>query len=115
MCKHADSDREKRRLRGKFDLTTAVHKAEYINVKRPLGKKTGKPIEPAHKFEVNLEADNFTKEKSVNIDLIFSHRLRWTDMMFSCNTSYRSTKIQNRVGESLPSNVSSAQASIVSN
>jgi arginine-tRNA-protein transferase len=44
---------------------TAVHKAEYTNVKRPVDKKTGKPIEPAHKFEVNLEGDSFTKEKYV--------------------------------------------------
>lgn len=49
-----------------FDLPTAVHKAEYDIVKKPVGKKSGKPIEPAHKFEINLEGDNFTKEKSVN-------------------------------------------------
>ncbi|OAL23227.1 hypothetical protein AYO22_06277 [Fonsecaea multimorphosa] len=54
---------EKRRLRDKFDLSIAVHKAEYDNVKRPVGKKTGVPIEPAHRFEVNLEGDSFTKEK----------------------------------------------------
>jgi len=47
-------------------LPTAVHKAEYNVVKKPVGKRSGKPIEPAHKFEVNLEGDNFTKEKSVN-------------------------------------------------
>jgi hypothetical protein len=62
----ADLDREKRRFRDKFDLTTAVHKAEYDTVKKPIGKKSGKPIEPAHKFEINLEGDNFTKEKFVN-------------------------------------------------
>jgi hypothetical protein len=32
-------------------------------VERPKNKKTAKPIEPAHKFEVSLEADSFTKEK----------------------------------------------------
>jgi len=53
-------------LRDTFDLPTAVHKAEYNVVKKPVGKRSGKPIEPAHKFEVNLEGDNFTKEKSVN-------------------------------------------------
>lgn len=61
----ADLDREKRRLRDKFDLPIAVHKAEYDTVKKPVGKKTGKPIEPAHKFEINLEGDNFTEEKFV--------------------------------------------------
>ncbi len=57
------STRDKRRLRGNFDLLGAVHKAEYDNVKRPTDKKLGKPVEPAHKFEVNLEGDSFTKEK----------------------------------------------------
>ncbi|KAJ9614145.1 Arginyl-tRNA--protein transferase 1 [Cladophialophora chaetospira] len=59
----ANVRREKRRLRGSFDLLHAVHRAEYDNVKRPTDKKSNKPIEPAHKFEVNLEGDNFTKEK----------------------------------------------------
>ena len=59
----ADLAREKRRLRGVFDLTSAVHKAEYDNIKRPVGKKSSKPIEPAHKFQVNLESDSFTEEK----------------------------------------------------
>ena len=59
----SDSYREKRQSRDKFDLITTVHKAEYGNVKRPVGKKSGKPLEPAHKFEVNLEGDSFTKEK----------------------------------------------------
>ncbi|RVX76073.1 hypothetical protein B0A52_00430 [Exophiala mesophila] len=57
------SREEKRRLRGVFDLTSAVHKAEYDNIKRPVGKKSSKPIEPAHKFQVNLESDSFTEEK----------------------------------------------------
>ncbi|KIW63300.1 hypothetical protein, variant 1 [Phialophora macrospora] len=54
---------EKRRLRGCFDLSLAVHKAEYDNISRPGDKRTGNPIEPAHKFEVNLEGDSFTREK----------------------------------------------------
>jgi len=57
------SREEKRRNRGTFDLLTAVHKAEYDNVKRPVNKKTGKLIEPTHKFEINLEGDSCTKEK----------------------------------------------------
>ncbi|KAK5443491.1 Arginyl-tRNA--protein transferase 1 [Exophiala xenobiotica] len=63
MLDYTDFFREKRRNRGTFDLLTAVHKAEYDNVKRPVNKKTGKPIEPAHKFEINLEGDSCTKEK----------------------------------------------------
>ncbi|ETI19620.1 hypothetical protein G647_09454 [Cladophialophora carrionii CBS 160.54] len=59
----ADFCREKSRLRGCFDLSLAVHKAEYDKISRPKDKRTGNPIEPAHKFEVNLEGDSFTKEK----------------------------------------------------
>ena len=55
--------REKKQKRDRFELTEAIHAAEYSNVKRPLGKKSGKPIEPAHKFEVNLEPGSSTKEK----------------------------------------------------
>ena len=61
----ADSSREKKTRRDKFDLLEAVHLSEYPNVKRPVGRKSGEPIEPAHKFEVNLEADSSTKEKYV--------------------------------------------------
>ncbi|KIW77372.1 hypothetical protein Z517_09818 [Fonsecaea pedrosoi CBS 271.37] len=57
----------------KFDLSTAVHKAEYDNVKRPVGKKTGVSIEPAHRFEVNLEGDSFTKEK---YEIFLKYQLR---------------------------------------
>lgn len=63
MLDYSDFFREKRRNRGTFDLLTAVHKAEYDNVKRPVNKKTSKLIEPAHKFEINLEGDSCTKEK----------------------------------------------------
>ncbi|EXJ54158.1 hypothetical protein A1O7_09495 [Cladophialophora yegresii CBS 114405] len=55
--------REKRRLRGRFDLSLAVHKSEYDKISRPKDERTDKPVEPAHKFEVNLEGDSFTKEK----------------------------------------------------
>jgi len=55
--------RAKRTKRDKFDLTEAVHKSEYTNLAKPIGKKSHKPIEPAHKFEVTLESDKFTPEK----------------------------------------------------
>jgi hypothetical protein len=58
-------DREKRQNRDKFDLKKAIHCAEYSKLKRPKGKKSGQRIEPAHKFEVNLEADSSTKEKCI--------------------------------------------------
>ncbi|KAI1612894.1 arginine-tRNA-protein transferase [Exophiala viscosa] len=57
------SREEKRRTRDKFELLTAVHKADYDHVKRPVSKRTGQPIEPAHRFEVSLEGDGFSKEK----------------------------------------------------
>ncbi|KAI1625963.1 arginine-tRNA-protein transferase [Exophiala viscosa] len=60
---HTVSSKEKRRTRDKFELLTAVHKAEYDHVKRPVSKRTGQPIEPAHRFEVSLEGDGFSKEK----------------------------------------------------
>ncbi len=56
--------REKRQQRSTFDLQKSVHEAEYRQVKRPIDSQTKEPIEPAHKFEVSLEPDNFTDEKS---------------------------------------------------
>ena len=59
----ADCSREKKAKRDRFDLLDTIHLAEYANVKRPVGRKSGEPIEPAHKFVVNLETDSSTKEK----------------------------------------------------
>ncbi|EHY60329.1 Arginyl-tRNA--protein transferase 1 [Exophiala dermatitidis] len=81
------SREEKRRNRDKFDLLTAVHKAEYDKLQRPLDKKTGRRIEPAHKFEVNLEGDSFSKEK---YDVFLKYQLqihkdppsRWKEQAF---------------------------------
>ncbi|ETN43200.1 uncharacterized protein HMPREF1541_02359 [Cyphellophora europaea CBS 101466] len=53
----------KRQKRDTFDLPEAIHLSEYPNVQRPGSRKSGAPIEPAHKFEVNLEADSFSREK----------------------------------------------------
>jgi arginyl-tRNA---protein transferase len=44
-------------------LQASVHAVEYFNVKRPIDPATKNPIEPAHKFEVSIEPDKFTKEK----------------------------------------------------
>lgn len=54
---------EKQRRRDKFDVKEAIHCSEYSSLSRPESHKTGKPIEPSHKFAVNLESDNFTVEK----------------------------------------------------
>ncbi|KAK8428124.1 arginine-tRNA-protein transferase [Phyllosticta citricarpa] len=53
--RYRKSKEEKARDRNEFNLADAVHEAEYSNLK--------KPPEPAHKFEVTLDRDNFTAEK----------------------------------------------------
>ena len=54
-CTFLINPREKARQRNEFDLRHAVHESEYANIQRP--------PEPAHRFEVTLESDDFTKEK----------------------------------------------------
>ena len=61
------SFREIIKRRNTFDLLGAVHEAEYASVNRPIDTRSKRPIEPAHQFEVSLEPDDFTAEKSVNI------------------------------------------------
>ncbi|KAI1974034.1 Arginyl-tRNA--protein transferase 1 [Ophidiomyces ophidiicola] len=46
-----------------FDLRQRVHEAEYSQLPRPINPKTKLPIEPAHKFEVKIEADSLSLEK----------------------------------------------------
>jgi arginyl-tRNA---protein transferase len=58
-------DRIKRQKRDKFDLLDRIHLAEYPTVQKPTSPKSGAPIEPAIKFEVNLESDSFSKEKYI--------------------------------------------------
>ncbi|KAF2273327.1 arginine-tRNA-protein transferase 1 [Westerdykella ornata] len=52
---HPKSKQEKARQRNSYDLVSTIHESEYDHVKRP--------PEPAHKFEVTLEPDEFTQEK----------------------------------------------------
>ncbi|EAS34081.3 arginine-tRNA-protein transferase 1 [Coccidioides immitis RS] len=54
---------EKKYRRNTFDLRQRVHEAEYSQLKRPVDPKTKRPIEPAHKFEVNIEADSLSLMK----------------------------------------------------
>jgi arginine-tRNA-protein transferase len=52
---HPKTKAEKAEQRTSFDLVRAVHEAEAGHVRRP--------PDPAHRFEVNLEPDDFTEEK----------------------------------------------------
>ncbi|CAI6260224.1 unnamed protein product [Periconia digitata] len=52
---HPKSKEEKAKERNTFDIAGAIHGCEYPTLKRP--------PEPAHRFEVTLEPDNYTKEK----------------------------------------------------
>ncbi|KAL2872797.1 arginyltransferase [Aspergillus lucknowensis] len=54
---------EKKRRKCNFDLLDAVHGVEYSNVKRPIDPKTKKPLEPAHRFEINIEGDTVSEAK----------------------------------------------------
>ncbi|KAK2806571.1 Arginyl-tRNA--protein transferase 1 [Onygenales sp. PD_10] len=55
--------REKKHRKTHFDVLTQIHETEYANVKKPIDPKTKKPIEPAHRFEVNIESDSFSQAK----------------------------------------------------
>lgn len=57
------SREEKQRRKSTFDLEAAVHASEYASLQRPIDPRTKMCIEPAHKFEVNLESDSFSNEK----------------------------------------------------
>ena len=50
-----------------------MHGSEYANLKRPNSRRTGTPIEPSHKFEVNLEGDTFSAEK---FDLFLRYQMK---------------------------------------
>lgn len=55
--------REKRYRKSTFDLLKLVHETEYSNVPKPKDPTTKVPIEPAHKFEVDIEPDSFSVAK----------------------------------------------------
>ncbi|KMU77834.1 arginine-tRNA-protein transferase 1 [Coccidioides immitis RMSCC 3703] len=67
---------EKKYRRNTFDLRQRVHEAEYSQLKRPVDPKTKRPIEPAHKFEVNIEADSLSLMKFVTYHRYFDSYLR---------------------------------------
>ncbi|CEL00612.1 Putative Arginyl-tRNA--protein transferase 1 [Aspergillus calidoustus] len=54
---------QKKHRKCNFDLLDAVHAVEYSNVKRPVDPKTKRPLEPAHRFEVNIEGDTVSQAK----------------------------------------------------
>ncbi|EFQ99259.1 arginyl-tRNA-protein transferase 1 [Nannizzia gypsea CBS 118893] len=57
------SRQEKKRHDQTFDLSQRVHEMEYPSLPRPVNPLTKRTIEPAHKFEVNIEADSFSVAK----------------------------------------------------
>lgn len=57
--------REKKLRRDKFDLSGAVHNAEFTLLQKPLDPATQQLVQPDHKFDVTLEPDKFTEEKWV--------------------------------------------------
>ncbi|KAM5429701.1 Arginyl-tRNA--protein transferase 1 [Microsporum canis] len=65
-----------------FDLIERVHEMEYPSLSRPVNPKSKRTIEPAHRFEVNLESDSFSVAK-FNLFLRYQttihkeHESRW--------------------------------------
>ena len=57
---------QKKRRKNHFNLCEAVHLAEYNQVKKPFDSRTETNIAPAHRFEITLEPDSFSKEKYAN-------------------------------------------------
>ncbi|KAJ5928420.1 Arginyl-tRNA-protein transferase [Penicillium verhagenii] len=57
------SREEKKHRKCNFDLLSAVHEAEYSNLKRPIDPATKRALEPAHRFEVNIEGDSVSQAK----------------------------------------------------
>lgn len=62
------SDREKKYRKCNFDVVKAVDEAEYSHVERPIDPTTKRPLEPAHRFEVNLEGDSVSQAKYVHFN-----------------------------------------------
>ncbi len=56
--------REKKYRRNHFDLCDSIHESEYQHIRKPIHPGTKKSIEPKHKFEITLETDECTDEKS---------------------------------------------------
>ncbi|KAJ5720491.1 arginine-tRNA-protein transferase [Penicillium malachiteum] len=57
------SREEKKERKCNFNVLSAVHEVEYSNLKRPIDPATKRAIEPAHRFEVNLEGDSVSQAK----------------------------------------------------
>ena len=87
--------REKKYRKCNFDVQTAVHETEYAHVKRPIDPSTKRPLEPAHRFEVNLEGDSLSQAKYVSITNQWLSRHMYshvTDSTSSSNTKPKSTE-----------------------
>jgi hypothetical protein len=105
MCR-----REKKAQRNRFDLQLSVHKSEYCNIKRPIDPSTNTPLEPAHKFEVNLEPDRYSKEKSASHLLLRKCTLTEVGGIFSFAIKHGSIRSHLRGGSNRASNTFSALA-----
>ncbi|KAJ6008437.1 arginine-tRNA-protein transferase [Penicillium herquei] len=57
------SREEKKDRKCNFNVLSAVHEVEYGNLKRPIDPATKRALEPAHRFEVNLEGDSVSQAK----------------------------------------------------
>ena len=57
------SREEKQRRKTIFDLQASVHASEYSDLEKPVDPKTKERVEPAHRIDIKLESDSFSKEK----------------------------------------------------
>ncbi|KAJ5256579.1 arginine-tRNA-protein transferase [Penicillium angulare] len=64
---------EKKYRKCNFDLLAAVHEIEYENLKRPIDPGTKRALEPAHRFEVNIEGDSVSQAK---FDLFLRYQMK---------------------------------------
>ncbi|KAI9934985.1 Arginyl-tRNA--protein transferase 1 [Aspergillus wentii] len=71
---------EKKHRKCNFDLLTAVHETEYSNVKRPIDPETKRALEPAHRFEVNFEADSVSQAKRFNLFVKYQTKVHKEDV-----------------------------------
>ncbi|KAL8874520.1 MAG: hypothetical protein Q9174_000158 [Haloplaca sp. 1 TL-2023] len=57
------SREEKKWRKNNFDLRTAIHETEAIQIRRPIDPKSRERVKPAHEFHVYLEPDTYSEAK----------------------------------------------------
>lgn len=97
------SNREKKYRKCNFDVVKAVHEAEYSHVKRPIDPATKRPLEPAHRFEVNLEGDSvsqakyvYTSKPGVGMDGAYAVQIRPLPQVPNQNPQGRPLEMENQ-------------------